>query len=707
MPPGDERPTGDATSEMTLPVAPSTSDDLRPGTLLGQYRLLERIGAGGMGQVFKAVHPTMQRVVAVKIMAANLVQDARARARFRREVQSAARLAHPNIVMAYDAAEEAGRCFLVMEYVEGRDAGALLQDFGPAPVGTACEIVRQAALGLQHAHEQGMVHRDVKPGNLVIAARRPPSREAGLSTPPPAPPGWPAQPLVKVLDFGLARFHAGESDAPPAHVPGSTPLTREGYVVGTPEFMAPEQASNCGRTDIRSDIYSLGCTFYCLLTGRPPFAGSTLLEVMVQHLQNPPPPVMVSRPDVSPVVAAVLTRMLAKRPEDRYQAPGEVAEALLPLVAAGPAEAVVRTGRPVNVFPETRAAAPASPTLAVPALAAAVVAPPGTPAPQPGVIDRAVTATARAFFGCFGLFLVLVVSMIAGTIYLLRTDRGPAPDTAPSGPRAGPVPEMLLVRFPAGRYEPSYGLPSAQVEVPREFEMSVTEVTREQFGLFVRLKGYATDAEKGFGAGRGAVVRSPRSGEAWSEEAAWDQWRRDLSGNTPVVCVSWQDAVHFCNWLSEREKLPPCYRLEGGPRGGWECNFQAAGYRLPTEAEWEYAARAGDRSLYPAPDNVLLEHGWFAQNADGQPHPVGTRLGNRRELRDVWGNAWEWCWDRHAAPHAPLSPTGPETGDKRVARGGGWCDPAPTSAAQTRRACPPDYRANDLGFRVARTVPPR
>jgi serine/threonine protein kinase/formylglycine-generating enzyme required for sulfatase activity len=697
MPPGDPRYAGDATSELTPPAA----GEVRPGTQLGQYRLLERIGAGGMGQVFKAVHPTMQRVVAVKIMGANLVQDARARARFRREVQSAARLAHPNIVMAYDAAEEAGRCFLVMEYVEGRDAAALVQAHGPAPVGVACDIVRQAALGLQHAHEQGMVHRDIKPGNLVIAARRPPGLGSG-SGPVPAGAGWPALPLVKVLDFGLARIHAGDSD-PAIHVPGSTPLTREGYVVGTPEFMAPEQASGFGHTDIRSDIYSLGCTFYCLLTGRPPFSGSSLLEIMVQHLHSPLPPVTDNRPDVAPDVAAVLERMLAKRPEDRYQTPGEVADALLPLITYNrPTEAVVRSGQPVNLFPETRTAAAA----ANPTLSAAVAAP---PTPRPGLAQRAAAATGRGVFGGVGLFLILVASGVLGFLYLLRTDGGPPADTAPDGPRAGPVAGMRLVSVPAGRYAPSFGPRGSAVEVPRDFEMSMTEVTREQFRAFAHAAVYQTDAEKGAGAGRGALVRTPHNGEKWSEGAAWDSWRPDLPDNTPVVCVSWQDAVQFCNWLSEREKLPPCYRLEGGPRGGWECNFAAPGYRLPTEAEWELAARAGDGALYPEPETALLEHGWFAKNSDSRPQPVGGRPGNRRELRDVWGNAWEWCWDRQTAgpPRLPLSPTGPDTGDKRVVRGGGWCDPVPVNAAQTRRAWPTDFRANDVGFRVARTLPPR
>jgi formylglycine-generating enzyme required for sulfatase activity/tRNA A-37 threonylcarbamoyl transferase component Bud32 len=697
MPQGDLRPTGDATAEMTLPSAEQAPEALRPGDLLGQYRLLEPIGAGGMGQVFKAIHPTMQRIVAVKIMAASLVQDERARARFRREVQSAARLHHPNIVMAYDAAEGAGRCFLVMEYVEGRDAGALLQDFGPPPIAVACEVIRQAALGLQHAHEQGMVHRDVKPANLVIAARR--TRDSDHGAPRPAAPGWPDRPLVKVLDFGLARFQAGGSDIE-AHVPGSTPLTREGHVVGTPEFMAPEQACNTGRTDIRSDIYSLGCTFYCLLAGRPPFAGPSLLEIMVQHLQSPLPP--LTRPDVPAGVVAVLERMLAKGPQARYQQPGEVAEALLPWIAAdGPAEAVARSGRPVHLYPEAGPVHHAT---------ASVPGPTGViahgPLPRPGLIDRAVLAAARAVVGCLALFLVVIGSMAIAWVFLLRTDGGRGPEAPPDGPRAGPVAGMRLVRCGGGRLEPSFAERGALLDVP-PFEMAMTEVTKEQFGTFVLTRGYRTTAETQDGH-LGASLIGADGKETWSASAAWDTWRRDLSSDEPVVCVSWEDAVHFCNWLSERERLSACYQPQGGP-GGWECNFRATGYRLPTEAEWEYAARAGERTLYPGVGDALLRHGWFRENSGGRPQPVGGLAHNRHDLCDLWGNVWEWCWDRQAkGPRkSPLPLAGPETGDERVLRGGGWADPAPTSPGQTREARPPDHRRSDLGFRVARTLPPR
>jgi serine/threonine-protein kinase len=704
MPSGDQLDAFQATPPLTVTQGRATVEELRPGMVLGQYRLLEHISSGGMGEVFKAVHPTMERIVAVKIMAPNLVQDPRARARFLREVRSAARLAHPNIVMAYDAAEEAGRCFLVMEYVEGRDAAALLQEYGTPPVPVACEIIRQAALGLQHAHEQGTMHRDVKPGNLVVASRRPPSQDAIPLAAAPAVTGWPAEPLVKVLDFGLARFHAGDSD-PGLPVAGATPLTREGHVVGTPEFMAPEQACNSTRTDLRSDIYSLGCTFYCLLTGRPPFVGPSLLEVMVQHMQSWPVPVTRTRPEIGDGVVAVLERMLAKRPEDRYQQAGDVAAALRPWAATNAAvtESVPAAGPPVMLYPGSR---PPSPSAA--ATTADLAAVPSAPSTESasGPIVRTVVSTARAVLGCAALFVVLLVSMLVGMVLLPHKNQGQSGDADEYAPHPGHVEGMMLVRLPAGPFEPSYAAPNATIVIPGDFELSTTEVTRAQFRAFVRNKSYATAAERREGGQLGSVVVTPDGKGRWDEAATWDQWRHDLPDDTAVVCVSWEDAVQFCNWLSGRGNLQPCYQLHGGPAGGWECNFGANGYRLPTEAEWEYAARAGDPAAYPQPEAALLTSGWFLTNSDDRPHPVGTKAKNPRGIYDLWGNVWEWCWDWHSLP-SQRSPawTGPEGGQARVVRGGGWCDSPPNSAAKLRSSWSPDHRSTDIGFRVARSVP--
>jgi serine/threonine-protein kinase len=303
-------PTVDAPVDVWRPAA---------GQIFGQYRILDRLGAGGMGEVYRAEHKTMARVVALKVLAPHLVQDERARARFLNEVRSAGRLAHPNIVIAHDAAEDHGRFFLAMEYVDGVDLARLVGKFGVVPIAAACEMICQAAAGLQHAHEQGMVHRDIKPANLILL--KPRTRSAR----PDAPP-WESVPLlVKVLDFGLARFEVPLDAAAPG-------LTREGTVVGTPEFMSPEQASG-GRVDIRSDIYSLGCTLYHLIAGRPPFVGDTLYEVLNAQLKHTPAELHTVQPTAPVALSAVVARTLAKNPNERYQTPAELIAALRPWVS--------------------------------------------------------------------------------------------------------------------------------------------------------------------------------------------------------------------------------------------------------------------------------------------------------------------------------------------------------------------------------------
>jgi len=308
-----------STSGSASPAGQDAGDLFLPGRLLGQYRILERLGAGGMGQVYKAMHLVMERVVALKIISPRLMQDSSVCARFQREVRNAARLIHPNIVVAHDAAQVEGLWFLVMEHIEGRDVSRLLSRHSRPSVGLACEIVRQAALGLQCAHECGMVHRDIKPANLMVASARPLPAGSGAE-------GWPDAPLVKILDFGLARLTAPDS----AGLAPGDGLTREGYMVGTPEYMAPEQARDSRLVDIRSDIYSLGCTLYTLLAGRPPFKAVSAFELAVLHMNQPPEPIVRHNPALPLDLSILVHRMMAKLPEGRFQTPGEAARALRP-----------------------------------------------------------------------------------------------------------------------------------------------------------------------------------------------------------------------------------------------------------------------------------------------------------------------------------------------------------------------------------------
>jgi serine/threonine-protein kinase len=375
------------------------------GFVLGQYRILDQLGQGGMGRVFKAVHMTMNRVVALKVLAPQLVDTDKAEALFNREMQAAARLHHPNIVTAFDANRVADRYYLVMEFVDGPNLDRLVRDRGPLPIGKACDFIRQAALGLQHAHEMGMVHRDIKPANLLV------QRSAGSA----AGRRW----TIKILDFGLARLHDAEVEPPGS--PG-TIVTRPHVVMGTPDYVSPEQARDLHAADIRSDLYSLGCTFYFLLTGQVPFPDGTTMEKLVRHSTVEPPPVEHFRTDLPAAVAAIVRRLLAKKPADRYQTPMELAAALMPFAVEG------STSWPGS-DPDVLAAAPSAGVLdsgvnldesaeALDEVAALA----GT------VADQAPTAPSTSRFGLFGRrpaarrrwqsVLGLVLAFVAGALTL-------------------------------------------------------------------------------------------------------------------------------------------------------------------------------------------------------------------------------------------------------------------------------------------------
>ena len=286
------------------------------GFVLGQYRILDQLGRGGMGRVFKAQHVQMGRVVAIKVLAPHVVKTATAQDLFAREVMAISQINHPNIVTALDANEMNGRFYLVLEFVDGPNLEQLVRQQGPLSVGLACDYILQAANGLQAAHAVGVVHRDVKPANLLL--HRP-----GLSDDAPG--------LVKVSDFGLARLLDAD-----AKKPAGTILVKENTVMGTPDYLSPEQARNLHKVDIRGDLYSLGCTFFFLLTGQPPFPGGTALEKIIRHNREEPPRLTDLRPDVPADVVKILDRLLAKHPDDRFQTPAGLAAALQPWAVSGP-----------------------------------------------------------------------------------------------------------------------------------------------------------------------------------------------------------------------------------------------------------------------------------------------------------------------------------------------------------------------------------
>lgn len=268
------------------------------GFFLSKYRLLKHLGTGGMSSVYLAEHILMNRKVAIKVLPRRRVNDASYLARFHLEAQAAAHLDHPNIVRAFDVDNEDNTHYIVMEYVPGADLQQIVRESGPVPFEAAADYIAQAADGLQHAHDKGVVHRDIKPANLLRDDRG----------------------VVKILDMGLARITQDDNT--------SLTIAHEENVLGTADYLAPEQAVNSHKVDHRADIYSLGCSLYYLLTGHPPFPEGSLAQRIAKHQSVMPEPVKKSRPNCPPSLQHICEKMLAKLPDDRFNDAAEVANEL-------------------------------------------------------------------------------------------------------------------------------------------------------------------------------------------------------------------------------------------------------------------------------------------------------------------------------------------------------------------------------------------
>ena len=277
------------------------------GFVLGHYRLLDSIGRGGMGHVFRAIDSRDSSIVAIKVMSRKLSSNQHLVNRFRREIRASSRLNNPHIVRSLDAGRVGNIDFMVMEYVNGEQLDDMLAGLPAIPVAQACEIIRQTALGLQHAFEKQMVHRDIKPSNLML--------------------DWAdnGEARVRIMDMGLVRLLDDDDDR--------TAVTRAGQVMGTPDYMSPEQGWNTAAVDIRSDIYSLGCTFFRLLTGRVPFQGDNPLQVLMVRCSRDAPSVRSIRAELAEPIDAIVTRMIRRDPDQRFQTPQELADALEPFSA--------------------------------------------------------------------------------------------------------------------------------------------------------------------------------------------------------------------------------------------------------------------------------------------------------------------------------------------------------------------------------------
>ncbi len=657
LPPDEQPRTGKELAEqlvrhmrLTAFQAQAVYDGKGEGLVLGNYVILERIGQGGMGTVYKAQHREMKREVAIKVLAPHLTKTPEGLKRFRREVRAAAALNHPHIVTAYDAAESKGARYLVMEYVDGADLASVVKTTGPLPVSRAVQYVLQVARALEYAHSKGIIHRDIKPSNLLVDR----------------------QDNVKILDLGLARIQDPEGAT--STDSSLIELTKTGMVLGTVDYMPPEQALGAKDIDHRADIYSLGISLYYLLTARVPYEGSTLLARFLAHREQEIPSLQQWAPDAPDSLDRVFRKMVAKEAQDRYASMSEVVvdlEACLAGLSTSPVTAA--SPEPDSAWLEVlEAAAGASAASAAARAASPAVAeaPPIVELPEAAMTmpkARAETqqtsrakrvqllvkslaqpwgsAGTRILLGSVGGALLLLFVVL---LFLFSGNRNTI--------------GMNLVLIPAGEF--LMGSPESDssawdgekpqhlVRISRPFYLGVTEVTQAQY--------------------EGVMGTNPS---------------RFKGAQLPVEGVSWEDAVAFCRRLSDKEDRT---------------------YRLPTEAEWEYACRAGSTTKWSFGDDesALNEYAWYSANSNRTMHPVGEKNPNAWGLYDMHGNVCEWCsdWCGRYASTVMDDPTGPTAGWTRVLRGGSCYYDARSCRSVFRFESPPDVpgdRDDFVGFRVA------
>ena len=399
------------------------------------YEIRRELGRGGMGVVYLAYNRLMGRNEVLKFMGRHIIERPGVMDRFLREIRAVAQLRHSNIVTAYQAFRSGESFVFAMEYVEGMDLAKMVKARGPMPVAHACHFIQQAAHGLDHAHEHGMVHRDIKPNNLMLSRNR-------------------DKALIKVLDFGLAKASLENERSSGLEGPDGQPLwdrslTLHGEMLGTPDFIAPEQIGNAKGADIRADIYSLGCTLYYLLSGRPPFHAETLYDILQAHFSMEARLLDLVRAEVPTDLAALVAKMMAKDPDRRFQTPDEVARALTPFhkgtskTAVAPGLGISRTDAPaasLGAVGPTQVA-PASPPAPAPAAPTVAERKQDRPEemwrslidinededfqPAPALATQPVGKRPRWFWPAVaGLLGFAALLLGAGVIYRISTDKG-------------------------------------------------------------------------------------------------------------------------------------------------------------------------------------------------------------------------------------------------------------------------------------------
>ena len=672
---------------------------------MGQYVLLEKLGAGGMGQVYKAYHPGMDRIVAIKVILAKGKIAEESVRRFEREVKAAAKLSHPNIITVYDAGNANGRHFMVMELVKGQDLNIIVHRKGTLGVSETINYIKQVARGLAFAHENGVIHRDIKPANLLLDTNG----------------------NVKILDMGLAKISSRENEEKVSMLTGTT------SIMGTVDFMSPEQGLSSRDVDARADMYSLGATLYYLLTKQVMYEGDTVFAKLIAHGELPIPSLKTIRPDVSDNLDLIYTKMVAKQVEDRYQSMLELIQDLDAI------EKGSESTRNLSELSTIHSLRNELGEMDVSRVSSKKVI--QSSKSNKAIVEKdykfalITTGIGLVLSGVVALGLILgrssnpqsevaLKSNIANGNTASVKNKGSIENVKPIAPikenSGKATPPITVLVAPA---IPKLGPPDAIPTTINLLEVPFTKIKANEKQNEVA-KILQKEAEEKVNLGNGVsldlvlipagkfVMGSPptevgrHNSETQHEvtltkpfylgryEVTQEQWEAVMGDNPsrvkgaklPVELVSWDDCQEFIKKLNAKAN---------------------EGYRLPTEAEWEYACRAGTSTAYSFGDNITPKDANYAGSKIGKPVAVGSYKPNAFGLYDMCGNVREWCEDWYGAYPAGsiIDQKGPATGERWVLRGGCFVNDETYERSSARNYYnPPDKRGAVVGFRLARTI---
>jgi eukaryotic-like serine/threonine-protein kinase len=670
------------------------------------YHILTLLGKGGMGEVYLAEQLRVgRRRVALKVLSRACSEDPEIVKRFENEAASSGRIQHRNVVMIYESrATEDGHLYVAMEYVDGKTLRDEISERGALPLVEVVEITKQICAGMNAAHRLGIVHRDIKPDNIMLARDDEGER------------------VAKVLDFGIARLSE----------PGTAQSrTASGIIMGTPYYMSPEQAlgSTGDKIDARSDIYSLGMVVYQMLTGRVAFQSDSWMSVMYKHINEPPLPPRELRTELGwyeefeQTVLRALEKDRDKRPSTALEFANQLEIAYRRAIAANPEKTMSAA------YDVTLAGVAPPFSLNASAVGAGVkTAAPVEPATQVSPQATALTTTARAtgFWNrrnTIAIACLLIVATITVAYFLRsRPATAPAETVAPGAANATPMPPMHTLAFDIQSLDQTGHLEASRRGSAQYFSENLSDelgIDMNELPAGSFKMGTPAEAQHegepderpqrhisvpGFFMSRYEITVAQ-----WRAVARMPRVSRDLDANPsafkgdsklPVQNVSWIEAVEFCERLSRAT----------GRR-----------YRLPTEAEWEYACRAGTHTPFNlgetiTPDLVNYDGNYpFGEAPKGlmrrQPIPVGsTSAPNAFGLQNMHGNVAEWCMDvwHENYSGAPLDASSWEAGgdvNMRVVRGGSWYDGGNNCRSASRVKDPADARMPFIGFRIVMVAP--